>query len=234
MKNLKYKDSEGNWNDLYQIHKPTPDPFNGYDYVDMGEAGIWATCNVGASKPEDWGLYFQWGDTKGYKGTCSESQSDNSEDKHYFGWSKYKFGIKDNLTKYNETDGLTTLELEDDAAHVNMGGNWRMPTKDEFEKLYDLCNKEWTDNYEGTGVKGRIFKLKTDESKQVFFPAAGYCLDGLVLDVGSNGYVWSSLLYSSNVNSGYYLYFINGSVSPRGNCNRYYGFSIRGFIPKSN
>lgn len=86
---------------------------NGYDYVDMGEAGIWATCNIGANKPEEYGLYFAWGETEGYPDTSGDKK---------FTWDDYKFGTKDNLTKYNSTDNLTTLELEDDAAHVNMGG----------------------------------------------------------------------------------------------------------------
>lgn len=134
---------------------------NGYDYVDMGEAGIWASCNIGANSPEDPGLYFAWGETKGY--TSEQIQ----EKEHSFDQDNYKFGTEDNITKYNSIDGLTTLELEDDAAHINMRGNWRMPTKEEFEKLHKLCDHT-ASNINGLNVV--IYTLLTDRSKQLIFP----------------------------------------------------------------
>lgn len=204
--------------------RPIKDKFNGHDYVDMGDAGIWATCNVGASKPEEPGLYFAWGETIGYPDASGDKKF-NSD------YSDYKFGTSDNFTKYNSTDRLTTLEPEDDAAHVIMGGDWRMPTKDEFQKLYNLCNIEWTTDYKGTGVKGMVFRLKSDESKQVFFPAAGYCGYGSVSFVGLYGFVWSSSLYSS-VGYVYYLTFNSGNIYPNSNSRSYLGCSVRGFIPK--
>lgn len=224
MKKLKFKDKDGEFKDLYSVYKKE-DPFNGYEYVDMGEAGYWATCNIGATKPEEYGLYFAYGETVGY--------SDASGDKK-FKWDDYKFGTSpSNLTKYNSSDNLTTLEPEDDAASVNMKGSWRMPTIDEFKKLKDLCNSEWTNDYEGTRVKGRIFKLKTDESKQLFFPAAGRCSYGAVDDTGSNGILWSSSL-SPSVSDGYEFYFFSVDVNAEGSYgSRYDGLSVRGFIPKS-
>ena len=196
---------------------------NGFGFVDMGEAGIWATCNVGANKPEERGLYFAWGETKGYP--------DASGDKK-FSWEDYKFGTSESdLTKYNSTDELTTLELEDDAAHVNMGGNWRMPTKDEVQKLIELCNTEWTTNYEGTGIKGRIFKLKTDESKQLFFPVAGRCDNGNIYNRDFSSSFLSSSIYPI-IYKGYSLYVNNYDAPSNSGFNRYCGASVRGFIPK--
>lgn len=111
------------------------------------------------------------------------------------------------------------------------GGNWRMPTTDELRKLYDLCNNEWTTNYNETGAKGRIFKLKTDDSKQLFFPAAGSCYLGSVDSVGSFGGSWSSSLHSTN--SGHDLSFSNSGAVPQSLIYRCCGFSVRGFMPKS-
>ena len=99
---------------------------NGYDYVDLElpSGTLWATCNIGASKPSEYGLYFQWGDTVGY----SPDQIGFGEGKKVFSFDDYKWspsGDGDTFTKYTNTGD--TLELEDDAAHVHMGGDWHMP-----------------------------------------------------------------------------------------------------------
>ena len=110
---------------------------DGYDYVDLGlpSGNLWATKNIGAETPEDAGLYFQWGDTQGY----TAEQVGSGEGLKAFSWADYKFSIdgsSSNFSKYNASDNKTVLDLEDDAAHVNMGGNWRMPT---FEEYKELC-----------------------------------------------------------------------------------------------
>ena len=192
---------------------------NGYDYVDMGEAGKWATCNVGATSPEESGLYFQWGDTQGY----TAEQVINGEKE--FLLTDYKYADE------NFTD---VLQPEDDAAHVHMGGDWRMPTSDEFVKLYDLCKRSWVYDYEGTGVSGSLFTLKTDSSKQLFFTAAGYC-NGKVRDDGYSSRVWSSSSYT-DMDNNYYQYGIGllypnmGGVSPDCWFDRYWGLSVRGIL----
>lgn len=191
---------------------------NGYDFVDMGEAGIWATCNIGANSPEEYGLYFAWGETIGYP---------NGKGDKKFTWENYRFGTQNNLTKYNSIDGLKTLEPEDDAAYVNMGGDWRIPTREEFQALYDACNTIWTTQ---NGVYGRLFTLKTDSSKQLFFPAAGFVNSIFMDSVGYSGFYWLSSLSTSN-NYAYYLYFELSNVNPQSHNTRYYGFSVRGFIP---
>lgn len=92
------------------------------EYVDLGLPSglLWATCNLGAEKETDYGLYFQWGNIQGYKGACSEIESDGNEDAHYFNWSKYKFGgdWDGGQNKYNNEDNLKVLESEDDAATI--------------------------------------------------------------------------------------------------------------------
>ena len=120
------------------------DPYNGHEYVDLGLSVKWATCNVGAVSPEDYGDYFAWGET---------------EPKDFYAWSTYKWcnGSYDTLTKYctdskyGTVDNKTVLDLEDDAAHVNWGGDWRMPTKAEQDELYNNCTWEWTTQ---NGVNG--------------------------------------------------------------------------------
>lgn len=203
---------------------------NGYDYVDMGEAGIWATCNIGATKPEEYGLYFAWGETTGYANASAKPGGG-------FAWSTYELckGSPSTMKKYctsssqGTVDNKTTLEPEDDAAHVIMGGNWRMPTAEEFKKLYDVCNVTWVTGYNGGNVNGRLFTLKTDSSKQLFFPAAGYA-GASMLNVGTNGLYWSSSLSTSDSYNAYGLYFSSSGVNPRNYDNRDSGYSVRAIL----
>lgn len=144
---------------------------NGFDYVDMGGSVLWATCNVGASSPEKYGLYFAWGETKGYDKVLAENRT--------FDWPTYKWcnGDYQSFTKYNgnpnngEADYKTTLDIGDDAAHANMGGDWRMPTVAEFQELLNSCYI--VRNYNLNGVTGLFLTTKNDPSKKLFFPNAG-------------------------------------------------------------
>ena len=129
------------------------DPYNGHEYVDLGlPSGLkWAKCNVGATSPEEYGLYFAWGETTGYTG-------EQVPGVRAFDFASYTaLGISANLT------------LEQDAAHANLGGNWRMPTQAECQELFDNCNVVWTDDYNGTGVAGMMFTSKVN-GNSVFFP----------------------------------------------------------------
>lgn len=219
--------------ELYEISA------NGYEFVDMGEAGIWAKYPIGVTKwDSNWVdkiKYFAWGETEGY------TKSQVGVDKQ-FTWDDYKWceGSDNTLTKYCSnskngkdefTDNLTVLLPEDDACTVNMCGSWRMPTINEFQKLNSLCNNEWVTNYNGVdGLNGRLFKLKTDESKQLFFPASGYCSTGSVYNVRVNGMFWSSSLYVSNPCRGFLLSFHSSSVNASNYGSRYYGYPIIGFL----
>ena len=199
---------------------------NGYDYVDFGlpSGTLWATMNVGASKPSDFGLYFQWGDMKGY--TADQVGTGDGQKKFADDWSDYKFGVYPNYSKYTTTGAI--LELEDDAANVNMGGSWHMPTPDQINELINTANttSTWTTQ---DGVNGRLFTSKKDGSKSIFIPAAGDAWDGSVLHSGDYGYVWSSVLSAGYVGSGQGLDFSSGDVflnyDSRGG-----GLSVRGVI----
>ena len=200
-------------------------PFNGHDYVDLGlpSGTKWATCNVGARNPSDAGLYFQWGDTVGY--TADQVGTGDGQKKFASDWSDYKFGTSPNFTKYTTTGA--TLELEDDAAHVNMGGNWHMPSSKQIKELIDNTTTAKTIS---DGINGRLFTSKKEPSKSIFIPAAGDAWDGSVLHSGNNGGVWSSMLSTGYVGSGQGLIFSSLGISLNQYYNRLYGFSVRGVI----
>ena len=162
-----------------------------HEYVDLGlpSGTLWATCNVGASSPEEYGDYFAWGET--------EPKSDYS-------WSTYKWGIAYNqLTKYCNyseygkngfTDNKTSLDLADDAAHVNWGNEWCMPTGVQLVELFENTNVTLATNYNGTGVSGYKFTNKRDVSKFIFLPFSGYRDGTLLCEEGSSGYYWSNTI----------------------------------------
>lgn len=165
---------------------------NGYEYVDLGLPSglLWATCNVGATNPEDYGDYFAWGET---------------ETKITYDWSTYKYGngSSDILTKYNHNssygivDNKTVLDLEDDVAHVKWGGSWRMPTKTEQDEIRDENNCTWTWTTQN-GVKGYQVMSKKN-SNSIFLPAAGYYTnDFFIRNAGTNGFYWSSTKETNN------------------------------------
>ena len=199
-------------------------PFNGHDYVDLGLPShtLWATMNVGASKASDAGLYFQWGDTVGY--TADQVGTGEGQKKFASDESDYKFGVYPNYSKY--TTAGATLDLEDDAAHVNMGGSWHMPTPDQINELIDNTTSTWTTQ---DGVNGRLFTSMKDTSKFIFIPAAGNAWDGSVQDSGDYGSVWSSMLDTDSVFDGQYLSFSSGGVYLDYR-SRYYGLSVRGVV----
>ena len=180
------------------------------EYVDLGLSVKWATCNVGANKPEDYGLYFAWGETTGY--TAEQVKKGERS----FDSASYNAGPAASIS--------ADLTLEQDAAHVNLGGNWRMPTKAEYQELIDNCKVVWTNNYNGTGIKGRIFTSKIN-SNSVFLPAAGLCNNSSLNGVGSYGNYWSASLRSSS--KAWELSFGTGSQN-LSSYGRYYGCSVRG------
>lgn len=161
------------------------DSFNGHDWIDLGlPSGIkWATCNIGAKTPEDRGDYFAWGEVA---------------PKANYGWTFYEFRLQleNRIAKYGDgvADNKFVLEKTDDAATVNWGGNWRTPTKEEFEELKAHCNFIWEDRY---GIKGFKVVSKMNGSS-VFFPAAGYCDEDGFFSENETGNYWSSSVTRGN------------------------------------
>ena len=142
---------------------------NGHEYVDLGlpSGALWATCNVGASTPEESGDFYAWGEI---------------ETKDTYKWATYKWCNGDacnssnqTLTKYCDfggygtVDGKITLELEDDVAHVKWGGDWHIPTEEEFQELIDNCNTEWIEQSDGT----HVYKFTGNNGNSIVIPAAG-------------------------------------------------------------
>lgn len=190
-----------------------------HEYVDLGlPSGIlWATCNVGATIPEDYGDYFAWGET---------------EPKETYYWSTYSYcnGSENSITKYCNnaeygyngfTDNLTTLLPEDDAATVNWGDDWRMPTKEEWQELLDNTTSIWTTQ---NGVNGCLFAASNGNS--LFLPAAGYHNGNGLYSESYNGYYWSNSLRVVWSGGAWGLFFASGSPEIDGH-TRYSGFSVR-------
>ncbi len=203
----------------------------GYDYVDMGlrdENGrivYWATCNIGAEKPEEQGLLFAWGDTQGH----------TTNSRYNFLWANYKFmfegeSTEEYITKYTVPDGhknaiwyedynatrfvgdnKTRLEPIDDAAHVNWKGDWRMPTYEEINWLYNECNWAW------------------DEAKQVIVVKSPYTNASIYFPYTASYFcsLWTSDLSPDSTRARLFYYdFKNGNSGHMSN-PRYNGFSIR-------
>jgi hypothetical protein len=173
------------------IDKDEPVTYVEHDYVDLGlpSGTLWATCNVGASVPEEYGDYFAWGETK---------------PKKVYNWSTYKWCTPgtdnwfDKLKKYNTLSEIGTVddkyELDpgDDAAYVNWGPSWRMPTKAQFDELYWRCSKHWTTL---NGVDGML--VTGPNNNTIFLPATGYRYDDMLKDDGFSGYYWSRMIYTN-------------------------------------
>ncbi|MGM9746521.1 MAG: hypothetical protein ACI30H_06160 [Paludibacteraceae bacterium] len=188
---------------------------SGHEWVDLGLSVKWATCNVGATKPEEYGNYYAWGETT---------------PKDYYYWSTYKWcnGSYDTQTKYctnssyGTVDNKTVLDLEDDAAAVNWRGAWRMPTDAEWMELRENCEWTWTTR---NGVNGREVTSKIN-GNSIFLPAAGYRSNDDLGDAGNYGSYWSSSLYTGYPYDARYVYFYSDNVY-RYYYYRYYGRSVR-------
>lgn len=173
---------------------------NGHEYVDLGLSVKWATCNVGATSPEEYGNHFAWGEINP-KNTYTKTNSKT------YGKSM------------NDIHG----NAEYDAASANWGGSWRMPTKSEIYELISKCSWLWTTQ---NGVKG--YKVTSSNGNHIFIPAAGYYLDSSLNRAESFCYYWTSTALYSQYRQYRAYYFHNNNGSPDTNDSyRYYGLSIR-------
>ncbi len=214
----------------------------GHAYVDLGltSGTLWATTNIGANSPEDYGDYYAWGETE----------------THYYAgytWSTYKWcnGSLSTMAKYctsssyGKVDNKTELDDADDVAVQTWGGAWKMPTYEQQTELRDECYWVWINTYNGESVSGYIvYKAKNDSDKgvkvstpsadydvasdaHIFLPAAGSRQRTNLSDAGSSGYYWSRSLCAGNSNFAYDLYFYSSRVVGRGSNDRYFGYSVR-------
>lgn len=205
------------------VGSTVPDPVI-HEYVDLGlpSGTLWATCNVGANSPEEYGDYFAWGET---------------EPKTEYSWSTYKWckGSEDTFTKYctdsfkgynGFKDDKTELDPEDDAATVNWGSEWQTPSKDQFA---ELRNKDYTTAGPKTinGVKGVMFVSNTNHNF-VFFPMAGGYWDNKYAHISSEGYeigfYWTRLCSNSYA---WLNHFYESGANGPATFKRYFGLSVR-------
>ena len=169
--------------------------------VDLGLSVKWASCNVGANSPEDYGDYFAWGEV--------------IPKKNIFYYADYLY-----------SDNPKILPLHADAAFANWGAYWRMPTDEEMTELRNNCTWTWTSQ---NGVNGYKVTSKSN-GNSIFLPAAGFRDGSSLYSAGYHGCYWSSSLGTGNPGSAWYLYFNSSSVS-RYNLSRYYELSVRPVCP---
>lgn len=196
-----------------------------HEYVDLGLSVKWATCNVGASKPEEYGDYFAWGEI---------------ETKSTYRWYAYKYYLSGSteedikLSKYvnnsnwGTVDSKMILDINDDVAHVKWGGNWRIPTYSEAWELHDNCTWTWTTV---NGVYGyKITSNKTGfTSRSIFLPASGIKFESTVYYRGTVGYYWAnSIAEKSYYGEGI---FFNSDGHNGLNAFRYEGLPVRAVCP---
>ena len=162
--------------------------------IDLGlpSGTKWASCNVGATKPEEPGGYYAWGETKA---------------KSTYNWTTYKYCVGSRDTCHNLGSDIAGTKY--DVAHKKWGGNWRMPTKEQFDELFRFCLHEWTTL---NGVKGYKFTSKINLNS-IFLPAAGNRWDDYIGNAGSYGHYWSSTQSPSYSYLAHYLYFNSGNAS---------------------
>lgn len=215
----------------------------GHSFVDLAlpSKTLWATMNVGAITPEDFGDYYAWGEInqkdtfywKNYKHCIINNSLPSNE---------FNYNLGDIITKYNNSgsygnvDNKTALEPSDDAAYSSWGGIWKMPTADDWQELYNNCYKDFTTQ---NGVNGCIFKSKIN-GNSLFIPAGGRYDVLKIVEDNAHSWYWSSSLLSQYPTSAYSFGFYNfyneeyerietGFHNTYGNADqpRFFGLSIR-------
>lgn len=218
------RDGKSDIKDINSIAHYTLHNINGYDFVDLGlpSGTLWATCNVGATKPEEYGHYFAWGET-----TTKTSYT----------WSNYAFSNDGKtFTKYNTNsengvvDGKTTLDPEDDAAVQLWGHGWMMPTSTEINELRNRNYCTWTKTTINN-VAGYVV-TSTYNGNSIFLPLGGYYNGTTKIQEGSSGYYWSSTLNTNGVHTAYNMVTDNSNFVI---CNnRFYGRNVRAVLKPQN
>ncbi len=194
-----------------------PDGYaNGMGYVDLGLSVKWASCNLGASRPEEYGHYYAWAETEPRTG-----------DSWNYDWNTTPHVLSGDSwedvtwSKYTGSDGKTVLDPEDDAATVALGSPWRIPTIDEVNELLNKC--KWT-RYTYNGVEG--YMATGPNGNSIFLPATGWRYKSNTLNAGVYGICWSSSLYTDDPRNAYGLSFYSGGSSWNFD-SRHYGLSVR-------
>ena len=218
------------------VTAPVPE----HSFVDMGNGLRWATCNVGASSPEEYGDFFAWAET--------ETKYPYGYSQGTYVWQQAGIDLWYNITKYTFPDGRTDSNwysggvfigdgktsladygFEDDAARQKWGRSWRTPTPEEWQWLVDNCTWAWQTDYNGTGKTGMLVTSNAPgyEGNRIFLPAAGYLMSEYHNLEGDEGFYWSSSLDSSDVIKAQYLDLSNVTLYYVNSGLRYCGYSVR-------
>lgn len=192
------------------------------NYVNLGLPSglLWAKGNLvkdsqgnySIGNETDQGIYCSWGNIVGY----------NEGEGYDFSYANYQ-----TTPGYSVSAGIPSTDAQHDIALATLGTPWHLPTKNDFQELYDNTDCEWVADYNGTGVAGRKFMKKTEHLVYVFFPASGYYRSLTLYDFCVDGNWWSSSIYSNNNDKAYNISFNPNKVSPQFNANRHTGFNVR-------
>lgn len=199
--------------------------------VDMGLSVKWAGCNLGATKPEEYGDYYAWGETAPYY--SSQDPLTWKDGKTGYNWASYSLcnGNDNTLTKYNNSSSVGTVDnktefkdynYKDDAARQVLGAKWRMPTDGEWTELRENCTWKW---FTVNSVNGMLV-ISNKNGNSIFLPAAGRRSGTDLYSAGSTGFYWSSSLYTDYPHWAWRVYFYSGYVD-RSDYYRCSGFSVR-------
>ena len=201
------EESTGNWSECtwWAFHSATNGTINDYDYVDLGlTSGLkWATVNIGATLPADYGNYYAWGETE-TKDTYTTSNS-------------VTYGVE-----MDDISGDATY----DAATANWGSTWRMPTKAECQEIVDECTWTWTTQEDSEGEEINGYLVEGPNGNSIFLPAAGYRFGSSLYNAGTNGNYWSSTPDASYSGFAYTLGF-NRSLDDVSSNSRHFGWIVR-------
>lgn len=191
-----------------------------FKWVDLGlESGtLWANMNLGAVTESDYGDYYMWGSTQANNDTTCDYAN-----------CPYCNGSYNSFTKYNKSDGKTTLESTDDAATQILGGTAHIPTKVEIQELLSKTRQTTVSSYNGTGVRG-VKYTSIVNGNSIFIPSSGYRVDNTTSKGGSSGRIWSSSLDNSDTSDFSKAYYLDSSTtwaSEIKSLGRHYGYAIR-------
>ena len=203
---------------------------NGHEYVLMGDGLKWAVCNIGASKPEERGDYFAWGETEPFYSSLDPL---TWKGELYYGFECCKYFTHEaplQALKYNNEDGKTVLELADDVARANWKGTWRMPTDSEVNRLMDENNFTWKWETKN-GVEGYTVtsKVKGYEGNSIFLPGTGSIIGKTYLKMFTRSSYWTASMPANQRDDCIYASFMNLSPSAKKVAieGRYQGYCIR-------
>lgn len=195
---------------------PITGTINNHEWVDLGLSVKWATCNVGASSPNEGGSLFAWGETTTKK-TCTWKNLKYCLDSSGNKFSKYVTN-----SKFGEVDNETQLDRSDDVARVKWGGTWRMPTFAELQELKDKCTWTWSTQ----GSKHGYTVTSKINGGSIFIPVAGARSENKLINPSFYGYYWSSSLNTENQNRAFGIYFYDGGIGLL-DSGRYIARSVR-------